>query len=459
MLARLAEAPVGSRLPSTRAIAAEFSASPVTVQRALRLLESRGRVEVRPGDGTFVLGQPAARPTDRSWQTASLPVPAAVLDPTPAALAEAPGDAIALHAGYPSGDLLPERLVRTALVRAARGRAALVRSSVAGDPGLRDWFAAELRRTAGAGSATPSAHDVMITAGSQAGLHAVIAAVAPGSPVVVESPTYWGALLALHSVGARVIPVPSGPSGPDPADVERAILSSGARVFYAQPTFANPSGVSWSASTRERVLQIVRQHGAFLLEDDWAHDFGIDAAARPLAATDDSGHIVYLRSLTKVVSPAIRVAAVVARGPVRDRILARLSAEAMYVSPLLQAAALDVVTSPGWQVHLRALPRLLRARRDQLIVSVRAGAPSAHITSVPGGGLNLWIQLPDGVSASAVTASARAGGLLLADGASWFPSEQPGQFLRLNYADSATDRYDEAARILAAAIEDARPTS
>lgn len=68
--------------------------------------------------------------------------------------------------------------------------------------------------------------------------------------------------------------------------------------------------------------RVVRSHGAFLVEDDWAHDFGIDSTSRPVAASDDAGHVIYLRSLTKSVSPSVRVAAMVARGPARDRILA-----------------------------------------------------------------------------------------------------------------------------------------
>ena len=105
---------------------------------------------------------------------------------------------------------------------------------------------------------------------------------------------------------------------------------------------------------------MVREHGAFLVEDDWAHDFGITTHSVPVASLDDSGHVVYLRSLTKSVSPAIRIAAVIARGPARDRILADRGAESMYVSGVLQAAALDVVTQPGWQTHLRGLRQQLQ---------------------------------------------------------------------------------------------------
>src|SRR5690606_7926182 len=128
---------------------------------------------------------------------------------------------------------------------------------------------------------------------------------------------------------------PSGPHGPDPDEIDRAFAHTGARAFYAQPNFANPNGAQWSPERAGRILDIVRERGAFLIEDDWAHDFGITSASAPLAARGDTGHVVYLRSLTKSVSPAIRVAGLIARGPARDRILADTQSQSMYVSGVL----------------------------------------------------------------------------------------------------------------------------
>ena len=76
--------------------------------------------------------------------------------------------------------------------------------------------------------------------------------------------------------------------GPDPDDVERAFAQTGARAFYAQPTFANPTGAQWPIATGQAVLEAVRRHGAFLIEDDWAHDLGIDTEPRPKIAMDPS---------------------------------------------------------------------------------------------------------------------------------------------------------------------------
>lgn len=420
----LRSAAPGARLPSTRDLVTEHGASPVTVQRAIRTLAGQGLVETRPGIGTFVRAARSVRPVDYGWQTAALRSPGARSPGVPAALRTTANDVIALHAGYPDRELLPERLVRAALSRAARSDAALTRPPAAGLPGLQGWFAAELAATTPTGVTPPSPHEVVVLPGSQSGLSSVFRAlVGPGRALLMESPTYWGAIQAAHQSGVRVVPVPSGADGPDPAELARAFKETGARALYAQPHYANPTGAQWSPAVGARVLDVVRAHGAFLVEDDWAHDFGITSTPTPLASFDDAGHVVYLRSLTKSVSPALRVAALVARGPARDRIVADRASESLYVSGLLQAAALDVVTQPGWRTHLRGLRQQLRARRDLLDGAVREHVPEATIERVPPGGLNLWLRLPDGTDLEHLVQGCDRAGLAVAPGTAWFPAE------------------------------------
>lgn len=449
----IASAPPGARLPSTRSLVASYGASPVTVQKAMRTLATQGLIESRPGVGTFVRAVRTARPLDYGWQTAALRSPQSRIPVLSSAMRNAPNDTIALHAGYPDRELLPERLIRTALTRAARSDAALSRSPVSGMPELQSWFANELGSGAPVGVTPPTASDVIVLPGSQSGLSSIFRAlVGTGHPLLMESPTYWGAILAAAQAGVRVVPVPSGPDGPDPDELARAFDETGARAFYAQPNYANPTGAQWSTALAQEVLDVVRANGAFLVEDDWACDFGIDSEATPVAAHDDSGHVVYLRSLTKSVSPSIRVAALIARGPARERILADRGAESMYVSGLLQSAALEVVTQPGWQTHLRNLRPQLRARRDLLITSLREHVPQAHLAHVPRGGLNLWARLPDGTDLHQLVRDCEAAGVLIAPGTEWFPAEPAGPFIRLNYSGANPGAFPEGARIIGQAL-------
>jgi DNA-binding transcriptional MocR family regulator len=443
----------GARLPSTRSLVTEYQASPVTVQKALQALTAQGLIESRPGVGTFVRAVRTARPADYGWQTAALGAPPSALPTASSTMRDVPNNVIPFHSGYPDRELLPERLVRSALARAARGDAALSRPPAAGMPELQQWFAQELGSATPAGITPPAPSDVIVLPGSQSGLSSIFRAlVGAGQPLLMESPTYWGAILAAAQTGVRVVPVSSGPDGPDPAELARAFEETGARAFYAQPNYANPTGAQWAPGRGDEVLDVVRAHGAFIIEDDWAHDFGITSNPVPVATRDGSGHVIYIRSLTKSVSTSIRIAAVIARGPARERILAHRAAESMYVSGLLQAAALDVLTQPGWQTHLRGVRQQLQSRRDLLVTSIREHVPAAHIELLPKGGLNLWLRMPDGTDLPRLMRDCEDNGVVIAAGTEWFPAEAAGAFVRLNYSGPNPGAYPEGARVIGEAL-------
>ena len=192
----------------------------------------------------------------------------------------------------------------------------------------------------------------------QAALVTAVRALAPpGGSVVVESPTYRGALAAVRAAGLTPVPVPSDADGVRPALLADALERTGARVAYLQPMHANPHGADLTAERRAQVMEIAARAGAFLIEDDWARDLTIDGPApAPLAADDADGHVVYV-PLSKGASPGLRVAAVAARGPAGTRLRSARVVEDLFVSAPLQYAALEHVSSPGWRRHLRALRR------------------------------------------------------------------------------------------------------
>ena len=125
----------------------------------------------------------------------------------------------------------------------------------------------------------------------------------------------------------------------------------------------------------------------------------------------------------------------------------------MYVSGLLQAAALDVVTQPAWRTHLRGVREQLRGRRDLLLESLRTHAPTVHVDAVPPGGLNLWARLPDGTDVEALAQECERAGVLVAPGGEWFPAEPAGAFLRLNYSGPDPSSFPDGARVLGAALD------
>ena len=200
-------------------------------------------------------------------------------------------------------------------------------------------------------------------------------------------------------------------------------------------------------------MEIAARAGAFLIEDDWARDLTIDGPApAPLAADDADGHVVYVRSLSKGASPGLRVAAVAARGPAGARLRSARIVEDLFVSAPLQLAALELVSSPGWRRHLRALRAGLRERRDAL-----AGALTEHlgpeaIWRLPTGGLHLWLRLPDGTDEPALIAAAARAGVLVSGCRPSFAAEPTGPHLRLSFGGAPPEVLVEGAGRLAALL-------
>jgi DNA-binding transcriptional MocR family regulator len=444
----------GTRMPSTRRLVSSHRASPLTVQRAIARLVAAGVLETQPGRGTFVAAADPEQPpptltADRSWQSVALGAAPAGGEELQSLLEQPAPGAIPLSSGYLEPALQPLGALGPALARAARRPGAWERGEIAGRPQLRQWFADQL-------DAGLSSDDVVICPGGQAALATAFRALArPGEAIVCESPTYLGALAAARLAGLTVVPVPSDDDGVRPELLDAALRRTRARLVYLQPLHANPHGAALVSDRRRPVLNAVRAAGAFVVEDDWARDLpaapgGSDVA--PLIADDVDGHVVHLRSMTKVASPGLRVAAVAARGPVVDRLRVARAIDDFYVAGPLQEATLELVTAPAWRRHRTALQRGLADRRDALMQALADQLPELSRPRTPRGGLHLWQPLPRGADDVAIAARARNEGVVVFPGRPWFAGEPSGSFLRLTYAAAAPDRLVEGVRRLARAL-------
>ncbi|HYQ00041.1 MAG TPA: PLP-dependent aminotransferase family protein [Polyangiaceae bacterium] len=438
---RVARLAAGALLPSVRELSAEFVASPVTVQRAMAQLAREGLVVSRPGDGTYVAERAKESPrADSSWQLTVLG-PAA--DPIERAALELPiVGTLVLGSGYPDVSLQPLSLLAKAARRAAANPRAWDRLPPEGHPELRLWFARDVGGHA-------RAEDVVLAPGGQAALAATFRTLVPfGGPILVESPTYFGALSIARSLGLKPIPVPLDGEGVRADLLEAAFASSGARALYLQPAFSNPSGVTLSDARRKDVLRLAERANAFVIEDDYARDLAFGAAPPAPLFRQGEDRVVYIRSLTKSTAPGLRVAGIVAKGPVLGRLRLLRATEDFFVAGILQDTALELVNAAGWSSYVQKLRHTLRDRRD---VSVRALArhlPNARLTRVPEGGFSLWIELPTGVDDVAFTAAAANAGVSIMPGVPWFAAERPGAFVRIGTAGAnATDLEAGIARL------------
>lgn len=423
----------------------------MTVAEAIRHLAAQGLIDARPGKGTYVAARPQeTQESDLSWQTVALGPRRPGEDEMQALLALPPSGAIPLSGGYLDADLQPTAALGAALARAARHPAAWQRGPAEGREDLRAWFARD--------AATQlRAADMVICSGGQAALSSALRVLAaPGDTILVESPTYLGALAAAHAAGLRVVPVPADADGVLPDQLAAAFGRTNARLFYCQPLFANPTGATLASHRRREVLDAVSDASAFLIEDDYARDLAIDGdAPAPLAADDRHGHVVYLRSLTKSAAPGLRIAAIGARGPAGARLRAARLLDDFFVAGPLQQATLDFVTAPAWNRHRRSLRGALRARREALLSALRKHLPDLVPVTIPRGGLHLWVRLPEGTEDEKLAAAAAAEGVIVFPGRSWYAAEPPAPHLRLTYAAAAPDQMDEAVRRLARALQSA----
>ncbi|MDQ3825749.1 MAG: PLP-dependent aminotransferase family protein, partial [Actinomycetota bacterium] len=256
-----------------------------------------------------------------------------------------------------------------------------------------------------------------------------------GAPVLLESPTYIGAIAVARAARLRTVPVPTDKHGVQPDLLADAFAATGARLFYCQPTFHNPTGTVLASHRRGQVLAAAREAGAFIIEDDFARWLSHERPAPPpLVAEDTDGRVVHIASLTKATSPNLRVGALIARGPVAERLRALRLVDDFFVPRLLQDAALELVSAPAWRAHLSRLSAALAERRAALLTALADLLPEVLVGRLPAGGLHLWARLPDHVDDLRLAAQARVAGVLVSPGRPYFCAEPPGAYLRLSFA-------------------------
>jgi DNA-binding transcriptional MocR family regulator len=453
---RRAQADVGpgGRLPSVRAITAAERVSPVTVHRALRRLAADGSVVVRPGHGTFAatppVGDQRQAAPDLDWQAVALG--ASRTDPSPLErlLHRAEPEALTLSWGYPADELQPRAALAHAVARAARRPGSWAAPEAQGLEPLRAWFAADIDRRL-------AARDVIVTPGGQAALMTVFTALGrPGEPVLVEAPTYFGALDAARAAGLVPIPVPSDQHGLRPDLAGRCVAQLGRPARLLPDRLREPARrravrrASRAGAGSARRGRCVPGRGRPVAGD------GTRRSAEPSARRGRRARARRPRPLAHQGRGAgLRVAALCARGPAIARLRAARMAADLFVSPVLQEAALELVTSPGWLRHLERLRVGLRARRDALLTALTAELPHVAVDR-PSGGLHLWARLPDGVDDLAVADAAQRAGVVVSPGRHWypFPAEAPASYLRLSFGFAEPATLTEAVRRLRTAVDD-----
>ncbi len=355
----------GARLPSTREFAAQRGVSRKTAEEAYAQLEAEGYVERRAGSGTYVCDLPLPKrhtPRLEGRRTPSARGRAAAKSMS----CVEPLEIRAFAAGLPALDQFPlatwQRLVSSHARRL--DAKSLVYGDPAGDASLREAVAAYLNAARGVHC---DAAQVVIVSSSQEALHLLGQLLLdPGEAAWLEEPGYYGARAALHSAGARIVPVPVDDEG---LDVSAGIaLAPDARVACVTPSNHYPLGWAMSLDRRLALLAWARRSDAWIIEDDYDGEFRYDG--RPLTAIqglDTAGRVIYVGTFTKSLYPSLRLAYVVLPPDlVEPFVVARTQVDG-HPPPFLQRVTADFMHFGHFDAHLRRMRALYRERRDRAV--------------------------------------------------------------------------------------------
>src|SRR5580658_246298 len=338
---------------------------------------------------------------------------------------------------------------------AEHGQQALQYCTAQGDAGLRericDVMALEEIR------AHPD--EVVVTVGSQQALDLLTRIfVDPGDVVLVEAPSYVGALGAFASYQARVVHVAMDDDGLIPEALEEAIVRTAAagrraKFLYTVPNFHNPAGVTLAAARRHRILGICQRAGLLVVEDNPYGLLGFDGDPMRALRADDSEGVVYLGTFSKTFAAGVRVGWAAAPGPIRDKLILAAESAVLCHSSFAQLTVREYLATQPWQEQVKTFRELYRERRDATLGALETMMPPGCHWTRPAGGFYVWLGLPDGVNAKAMLPRAISSRVAYVPGTGFYADGSGGQYARLCYSLPDPDRIREGIRRLTSVIE------
>jgi DNA-binding transcriptional MocR family regulator len=441
----------GQQLPPTRDLAKQLGVNRNTVIAAYELLVETGLASGQTGRGTFLVAPPSSSsgPGDPWFGPFARAVEGSKVGSLLTIYRVATShEGISLAGGYPAGDLMPVDAFARSMRRTLETRGADVLSygPTAGYGPLRETIAADMKRR----GSSVDASSILITNGSQQAVELALRTfVDPGDPVVVEDPTYTGAISVLSALGARPIGVPMDDEGMRPDLLALALERHRPRVLYVQPTFHNPTARVMGEMRRREILEIAARHRCFVIEDDWAGDLRFEGQDLPsLHALDRGRHVLYVSTFSKKLLPGLRVGWIAAPEPVSDRLLALKQIEDCGTSPLVQAALHDFILEGRQDEHLGRVRTAYRARSAAMNEAMRVHFPPGARWVRPSGGLFLWVTLPEAVDGDELFVAARERDVLVGRGSLFHVAGTGRNTLRLTFSSATEDQIRAGIRVL-----------
>jgi DNA-binding transcriptional MocR family regulator len=336
-----------------------------------------------------------------------------------------------------------------------RGAQALQYGSGQGDVTLREQILEVI------GEVGVSAHpdDIVVTTGSQMALDLVVRIFCdPGDVVLVEAPSYVGALGVFRAYECDVVHVAMDDEGLVPSALSEAIAAARlagkkVKLIYTIPSFHNPAGVTQGPARRAEILAIAQSAGIAILEDDPYGLLGFEGEPPRAIRADDADGVIYLGSFSKTIASGLRVGWAVAPHGVREKLVLANESAVLCPSNYSQLTVSEYLATQPWREQIKTFQEVYRERRDALLESLQAMMPEGTSWTIPAGGFYSWLTLPQGLDATAMLPRAVANLVAYVPGTGFYVDGQGRQNLRLSYCYPEPDRIREGVRRLAAVIE------
>jgi DNA-binding transcriptional MocR family regulator len=443
--------PAGSRVPSIRESSAQQGISFSTVLQAYQLLENRGVIEARPQSGYYVKLQPRRRVLEPEPQELQIRNDPAKVNIDEVSLQLIQDNYKLSYAQFgvasPNPELLPTQKLNRILADLARD------AKTSYEVGVAVEGAEELRiqvaQRAYSYGCEISPDELVITAGCTEAMSLSLQAVCqPGDLVAVESPTYFGILLALEAQHLRALEIPCHPRrGMSLEALKFALENHPVKAVLAVPNFSNPTGSLLADEDKEELVKLLAQHGIPLIENDINGELHF-GERRPHVAKcyDKEGLVMLCSSYSKDVSAGFRVGWV-APGKFYREVQSRKYAFNNRTSVLPQLAIAKFLETGGYDHHLRKIRRAYAEKVAAMSHAILTHFPEGTRITEPGGGFVLWVQLPDKLDSVALYREALKAFIAIAPGYVFSPSHKFDDFIRLNAACFSPRAEQDLARL------------
>ena len=372
------------------------------------------------------------------------------------ALANKP-EILSFAGGMPAPELFPVEKMKAATdaVLDEMGEVALQYTSTDGWPRLREQIA---ERMGAKNNIKTTAANILVTSGSQQGLdYSARIFVDPGDVVIIESPSYLGALNAFKACEPNFIAIPTDENGMIMEELEKVLATTErVKMIYVIPDFQNPSGRTWPLERRKQFMEIINKYGVPAIEDNPYGDLRFKGEYLPsLKSMDTEGLIVYFGSFSKILSPGFRVGWIIADEMIVEKVNHIAQAAVLQTATINMMAIAKYMDMFDIDEHVAKILPVYKHRCGLMIDTMRATFPKEAKFTDPDGGLFTWVELPEYVNTRELAPKAMAQKVAYVPGSGFYPKGDKNNGMRLNYSCSTDDKIVKGINILADVIKGA----